>query len=667
MAEYVRKYVSLSWIPLCILAGLISINLGQDDCGDLRNYHYYNAFSFFHHSRSHDIDVAGLQGFLNPVLDFPYYLLTVVFPRSPRTVAFFMGLPVGLLAYFTLLTGLRLFAARPYGWLAALLALIFGLSGTSTFSQLGLSTNEVFTGALVVAGLYCLLKAIDSKASGFSPLVIAAGFLVGLAVGGKLTAGPYAIALAAATIAGFNFKKIPITLFAVGVGGIAGVSLTGGFWMIHLYLLYQNPIFPYHNDIFQSKWAAPFAYVNPRFFPNPGLQTILYPFWWIQLNANLVTEYPFQDSRIASIFIVCALSALMFAFRFRTEKMLIPRIWRAVIAFWLAAYVLWMEAFSIYRYAVPVEVVGAFLYVGGIGYLFRSERAFGTTLSAVGLCVLAVFTTYPDWGHIPFQARSFPVVPPIIPDHTLVIDSDYYPMSYVATLGGRSARFVDARFNYAVPPSSPLTKLVTDTISNWDGPIDVLGTVAGGQPALDLLKRNHNIITTTNCDIIKSAWDNDALQLCEAYRQQAGRSFQPAIALSFGESGNSSSFVGSGWSSPESWGRWSVGSDADILMPINPLNKRKLLLTAICKGFVGSQKDHIGVELFVNDHLIETWNLGPNLNSYSASIPPQSGTDIFILRFKILNPKSPLSLSESDDSRVLGIGVHQIILQDVSD
>jgi hypothetical protein len=321
-----------------------------------------------------------------------------------------------------------------------------------------------------------------------------------------------------------------------------------------------------------------------------------------------------------------------------------------------------MEAFSIYRYAVPVEVVGAFLYVGGIGYLFRSERAFGITLSAVGLCILAVFTTYPDWGHIPFQARSFPVVRPIIPDHALVIDSENYPMSYVATTGGPSVRFVDVGFNYLVPSSSPLTKLVNDTISEWDGPIDVLGTRTGGQTALDMLRSEYRIVTTSNCQIIKSAWDDDALQLCQAYREQGGKNFQPAVALSFGGTSTNLGLMGPGWSKPEPWGAWSLGSDAVILIPLNPLNERHLLLTVTCRGFASGSTGR-RVDVYANNYLVGIWTLTDSATAFEADIPPITGNARLIVRFHISNPVSPSDLHLSNDTRKLGIGLEQLMLQ----
>jgi len=49
--------------------------LGQDRNFDLANYHLYNGFSFLNNKLSIDIAAAGVQTYLNPLLDVFFYYL----------------------------------------------------------------------------------------------------------------------------------------------------------------------------------------------------------------------------------------------------------------------------------------------------------------------------------------------------------------------------------------------------------------------------------------------------------------------------------------------------------------------------------------------------------------------------------------------------------------
>lgn len=98
------KKKAIAWLALfviCLLiGGVVSIYLGQDANWDLKNYHLYSAWAYLHHRLATDLFAAGIQSYFAPLLDLPYYLLaTQWLPNSPRIVAFFMGLPYGLLLF----------------------------------------------------------------------------------------------------------------------------------------------------------------------------------------------------------------------------------------------------------------------------------------------------------------------------------------------------------------------------------------------------------------------------------------------------------------------------------------------------------------------------------------------------------------------------------------
>jgi hypothetical protein len=493
----------------------------------MRNYHYYNAFALLHGRLSNDIAAAQLQTYLNPVLDLPFYGLMTLFADAPRTVAFFMGLPFGLMAFFLWRIARRLFdgdteggGTQGLGGWAAPLALAFGVTGTASFGQLGLSTGEIPTACLVLAGLDRLIVAVDRGQAGFSKTVLGAGFLAGLAVGCKLTAVPYAVALAAATVAGFGWTRAVWPFLALGVGGLAGTLTGGGLWMAHLALSYGNPVFPYQNTLFQSPWALIATYFDGRFFPRSTVQWLFYPFWWLRRNAGLVAEYPSADARFAAVFVIMGLAALMFGLR--RDRVLARPAWRALVVFWVVGYVTWLRTFSIYRYAVPLEMVGGLVFVGGIRMLIPARPALallGAGLAGIGI---GATTIYPDWGHIPFQTHAAPVARLDVPSDALVIAAGDYPMGYFAAFLPVSVPVVGAYSNFVRPPERTRTlEAVERAINSWTGPILVLRTRAPDPVSRALMSDHYHLAVSAPCQTVQSAWDENALELCNAQRLDA--------------------------------------------------------------------------------------------------------------------------------------------------
>jgi hypothetical protein len=648
LISLLHRYRNLAWLPLCLAAGCISVAMGQDASWDLQNYHLYNGFALLHPARWHDIQIAQMQSFLNPALDVPLDLLTALFPGAPRAVAFCMGLPYGVLAFFTLRIAARLFADIGPAAIAALL----GLTGAATVSQIGLSTNEVLAASFIIAALDILLAAIAKNAA--LPLCLLAGLLAGLAAGGKLTALPYAIGVAAAAAAALPARRLIPGLGLIAAGGAAAAALTGGLWMLHLYRLYGNPIFPFDNQIFNSPWAGPWAYGDTRFFPHTTLQALFYPFSWARLNTNVVTEVPFADPRLAAVLTAAALAVLSLTLRRRLP----PPAWRAVIAFFAVSYVLWEKLFSIYRYAVPLEVIGGMLCIGAIRAIL--PRPLPANLAACALTAAICLTTrYPDWTHIPFQTRAVPVTLPPIAPRTLIVSSDANAVAFVAVRAPKTAVFIGGDNNFYVPATSPLHRLITATIATWPGPIEILEPAAGDPSGRASLAANFSLAVAGPCRVILSAWNANGLQLCPARRFGGGPDDQPTLNLDFSPGANGLADEGAGWDDPEDWGSWSIAQDAYLNLPLNPRNRQKLQLTIFCYSTPSATSPGRHVDVYANGALVAHWALNRYPVFYTTQIPPQQGATTLRLRFHILDPITPAD----QDPRTLGIALQHLTLQ----
>ena len=186
-----RPYLKeAGWFVLFLLvAGGCSVLMGQDGSWDLVNYHFYNPFAFLHGRFYHDIMPAGLHSFLNPLLDVPYYVWVTYLNRFPRLVAFLMGLPAGITAFFIYKIS-WFYLGKCYGRIAAWLAVGMGVTGAMFISQLGLTTNEDALAGVVLAAWYCFLRACEPGSCRWGR-ILGAAFLAGAAVGLKYTAAPW--------------------------------------------------------------------------------------------------------------------------------------------------------------------------------------------------------------------------------------------------------------------------------------------------------------------------------------------------------------------------------------------------------------------------------------------------------------------------------------------
>lgn len=431
---------ALLLVSLLVVAGGLSVLLGQDANWDLLNYHLYNAYAFFNQRYTQDVGVA-LQWYFNPTLDMPYYVLVRIFNGYPRLVAFLQGAQAGLVWF--LLWKLFALAKRVFAlplWLAVA-AWAVGCSGSALISEVGTTFNDIPVTALVLAGSWMICGYCQGE-SGSSALSF--GFLLlGAAVGFKLTSAIYLVAAGLALLA----TKRSLHGFArATMFGAIGFAITGGAWAIYMQASYGNPFFPYFNSIFHSPWWSQSPVMDERFMPRSPWQWILYPAWWVLPNREVVTEVSFADARML-VGTLCAVLLLCTAFM-RTQACAgdvhSANAQRPLVlflaVFYLLSYLLWLLAFSIYRYAMPLEVLAPLLLIALIAWLAPAgsarSGAFGMpqVMAAVVLLGVAVFTRYPDWMRVGYSERVIDIRADRDLSNAVIIGlQGDPPVSYLAT------------------------------------------------------------------------------------------------------------------------------------------------------------------------------------------------------------------------------------------
>jgi hypothetical protein len=448
------------WTALffCAASCLVSLYLGQDNNHDLKSYHIYNAWAVMNGRWSQDIFAAGAHSFFSPFLDLPYYLAaTQLFPSHGGYLVALAGIPYGVLLYLVYLISRTIAGSLELGkrdsavFVAA--SVLLAGTGAATWSEIGTMFNDITIAAIVLAAFYQILVGVANVDEQPMPRGVAVcGMLLGLAMGLKLTAAIYVLAMAVVIVSlaqGWRNRIRSIVIFGCCAFGVF-VAVYGP-WAWRLYDLTGNPFFPFFNGVFHSDWMTSINVRDERFFPRSWLQWLFYPFYWTTLQSNLVTEVPFRDLRLAMAYVfVAGYVAIVLASKGLRTKLLHGR-YRSVHALVLLltfSYIVWIYEFSILRYLVATEcLAGIFIIVG----IMAGARRLGHRAAwPPALCVISIagltigYTVTPQWGRAPIGTDIFAVQAPVFEPGSLLIFSDQ-PMSFLApglAATGQGLRFM---------------------------------------------------------------------------------------------------------------------------------------------------------------------------------------------------------------------------------
>ncbi len=423
------KFEDFDILIICLIAaGYLSILMRQELSWDFRNYHLYGAYAFLNGRIGIDIAPSGLQSYVNPLLDIPYYLMFEYLNDYPRLVSFLMGTPAGLMAFvvykicrsvFLPKNKMRVFMVSA--------ATLIGVTGASAGSLLGRTHNDITVALVVLIALYLMLDILTRDARQTKKLALA-GVLAGAITGLKLTAGTYVLAFALLLLIFHKRFTNPVKSFLIySAACAAGFLVTNGFWMWILWSNFQNPFFPYFNGWFKSEFAQMVNIRDTRLLPTTIQQWLFYP-WFFNVSRDPADpfgfwgacEAPYFDYRFQYLYIA-TVGWFIFNFApfvrskfndFKSEFQDWIDFDRCMILFCFctAAYIIWMAAFSFIRYAIAIEnlcgiAIIVFLFVFLFG-LFRSRFIFKAIILSF-IALLLSTTHYPPWGSIDYEEQLF--------------------------------------------------------------------------------------------------------------------------------------------------------------------------------------------------------------------------------------------------------------------
>ena len=508
----------------CVMgAGARSIALGKDVNWDLKNYHWYDAFALLHGRLGFDVAPAQLQTYHYPLADLPFYGLVQAI-AEPRIVAFLMALPVAVAAFFLLRILALIFPfdrSRANGilWIAAAAAI--GLTGAAGTAAWGTTMNEWPSAALAMAALWLAVRAAIEGEDKRRFACMAAGLLIGFAVGLKLTYAIFAIGLLPACAAYGSLRARLLRALRAGAFMALGFLVCYGGWGWVLWHEFANPFFPYFNAIFQSPWWEPIDFFDRNFGPRTWRQWIFFPLYFAREH-YLVGEVSFRDWRIAAV-MVLALAAWGAA-RWRNLRENpnavapppdpVEHAWWLLAVFTLASYLAWLKLFGIYRYLVVLELLSGALIVGCVLYLVRRGRV--RVAVVVVLALLLVGTTrHGAWGRQPFGQGYFDVAVPPMPPGSLVILGYRHPFAYAIPWFPRDARFVSPANNFlAIGQHNRLARRADELIRGHRGPIYMLQYKERTPHDERTLAHFGLFADDAACRVVRSSIDEDHLRVC---------------------------------------------------------------------------------------------------------------------------------------------------------
>jgi hypothetical protein len=293
-AEYIFfAAVILGW-------AIFVASAGKDPSWDFRNYHWYIPYAFLHGRMGIDVAVAHQATFYNPLLDIPFYLL------ATHTHAWFalgiLGAVQGsnIVPLYAIARSLLTIASRKL--VAAILSFTC-MTGSLTIYLAGTTYYDNVMSVFVLTGLALVItqreRLRDGSLAQGAALAGLAGVLIGSAVGLKLPEAPFALGFAAALLVLPGDATHRTTrLLAGGAGGLLGIAIFAGFWMVKMEHLTGNPLFPYFNEYFNSPLALHASYRDMRFIPHRLDIQLLFPLLF-SIDWRVADDLPFHDIRVA--------------------------------------------------------------------------------------------------------------------------------------------------------------------------------------------------------------------------------------------------------------------------------------------------------------------------------------------------------------------------------
>ncbi|CNH04015.1 phosphoglycerol transferase I [Yersinia aldovae] len=639
--------VSFTITFVFILLATFVYSRGQDVNWDLLNYHYYTGYAIAYGRYSTDIAAAGMQTYLNPIVNTVayYFLRYLPFPFSGWVILFiqFISMP----AIFIIIKDI----GKEFGYhqisATHILAFLLCVISPLWLSELGTTFSSSWTAPLVIWSMAILIRDFSNQYI-FRCRLIFAGIMLGFATGLKLTNMIFAVSATITLIYLLSHNKHSLSIrkfLLFAMGGILGFLLTA-WWNVYLWYEWGNPIFPLYNATFQSPYYDLVNFRDMRWKFNSFSEFINF-LGDSALGTSKTSEIEFSDFRFLSIFVLIPIS-LLFRMNGKFTKKTI-----AVVIFIISSFSLWALMFAYQRYLIPIELLFGVLIFILVLRIFKSELMRILVLlllfiSSVSLIII------PDWGHTKPSNDSGNLFSTHIPQKLSFTPAKYIiigvPMSYILPSLHKDSLF------YGVNTSGQINKIIQEKIHQTSNlPLRFLTDESSADKISEYLKNYNSENNALECSHFKTSVGRYVI--CELV--DSINKVQTGDLVFHGNFAESSMNIKGvlwikGLSVPEKWGIWSDSSIIKFKFNCLPKGNYKIIAQAHAFGpnigkptlfSLGGGEASIIFQQIDDRKTIRITNQNDCADELIIHIP---------------SPVSPMDLGQSEDRRKLGIGLVDI-------
>jgi hypothetical protein len=351
-----RKILAIGLLVFGLLTPLLLfLNrvLEPDVSCDSLNYHLYLGFKGWDPGNNkYEFFPTGIHNF-SPVLEMVGYGFFKILGYRLGTIFSVIAIYLTILGIYKIFL-LILPGKKIMGDLWNTFLFVSSFLSFELFLGIGSYFNDVLVALLTIWSMYFLLKYFAN--SKFKDLAIASG-LMSLSVLGKQTNLYMAIAFGIVLIVDLMMKRSGKKFKMLILTGLIVISLPGC-WYFGNWRATGNPVFPFYNEIFKSKY---FPLVNLG-EPNLGganlKERVLWGYYSIFNTARLGQVHDlFHDFKINLYFIFGGLLTIYYVINIKIKDKLTSRL---LIFYWVG-FLVWSVQFGYLRYALALEFFGGLL------------------------------------------------------------------------------------------------------------------------------------------------------------------------------------------------------------------------------------------------------------------------------------------------------------------
>lgn len=446
-----RHYSKLDLMILLIfslVSIIFAVTLGQDVSIDRNAYHIYNGWALINSRIDIDVTAAdGLHGYFSPVLDAIQYL------------GFYYLYPVIYVSILGMISGIGAFICYkinkiilPNNLLMILCATLISTTGVASLVQMAIITNENIIALILIFGFYQILQYYQNSNSKH---LILSGIALGLAFGFKMTAVTSICAIIVSfSIQTRNHKKMILILLSAF---ILTFILVDGFWLLKMYHIFGNPIYPNFGHLINPKTAINFSR-DDRFIPKDLQHFIFMPFYIGKFSIGLNAEPGLSDWRFFFSFISLLIIIITWRKQYNTnlkQQLPISQIVlqqtyiKFIVATFLIAFYVWMLLFSIQRYTIFLEYLSGTIVIYGVTRIQLMKNSKNLRMVMIIMCLISTLALVMTTRFVPSSrvpiSRQLKTINAKMTDSLVVLGG---VTSYIAPLLGPSNVYINTPDNY---------------------------------------------------------------------------------------------------------------------------------------------------------------------------------------------------------------------------